>query len=154
MTATIPTLTWAQVPRPLRLLARWITIAQAAGYGVSLAFARQMASRFDNLSGTDSHELLLSAHSHLLGMTALFALSGACYALCSKPKEPLRSAAIVSPFAAIMTAFTAVWLMRFSPAFSVLLLTAHIVMAVTFYYQIIITLRELRAVRKAESSTR
>ena len=91
---SLPTLTWAQVPRPLRLLARWITIAQAAGYGVSIAFARQMAARFDGPAGADNHALLLSAHSHLLGMTALFALSGACYALCSKPKDPLKSVAI------------------------------------------------------------
>jgi hypothetical protein len=149
MTATT-TLTWAQVPRPLRLLARWITIAQAAGYGVSIAFARQMAARFTNPAGADSHELLLAAHSHLLGMTALFALSGACYALCAGPREPLKSAAIVTPFAAIMVAFTAVWLMRFSPDFVMLLAAAQVVMAVVFYYQIVVTLRELRAVNKSE----
>jgi len=151
MTATTPTLTWAQLPKPLRTLARWITIAQAAGYGVSIAFARQMAARFANATGAENHELLLSAHSHLLGMTALFALSGACYALCATPKEPLKTWAIVTPFAAIMVAFTAVWLMRFSLAFSVLLLASQAVMAVVFYYQIVVTLRELRAVNKSES---
>ena len=144
-------LTWSQVPRPLRTLARWITIAQAAGYGVSIAFARQMAGRFTSPAGADNHELLLAAHSHLLGMTALFALSGACFALCSTPKEPLKSLAIATPFAAIMIAFTAVWLMRFSPDFAVLLVAAQVVMAVVFYYQIVLTLRELRAVNKAES---
>lgn len=147
MTATTPaSLTWARVPRPLRTLARWVTIAQAAGYGVSIAFARQTAARFRNVEGADIHELLQSAHSHLLSMTALFALSSICYALCSKPREPLKSVAIAAPFAAILTAFTALLLMRFSPAFSLLLLTAHLVMAVAFYYQIIVTLRELRAV--------
>ena len=149
MTDTISPLTWARVPRSLRTLARWITIAQAAGYGVSIAFAREMAARLRNANGVDTHELLLSAHSHLLGMTALFALSGLCYALCSRPKEPLKTIAIAAPFAAILVAFTAVWLMRFSASFSGLLLAAHGVMAVVFYYQIIVTLRELRAVNKS-----
>lgn len=144
-------ITWKRLPRPLRLLARWITIAQAAGYGVSIVFARQTAARFANAAGPDMHEVLLSAHSHLLSMTALFALSGVSYALCSTPKEPLKSVAIAAPFAAIMVAFMAVWLMRFSAAFSMLLLSAHVVMAVVFYYQIIVTLRELRAVNKLGS---
>jgi hypothetical protein len=149
--ADAPTLTWAQVPRPLRILARWVTIAQAAGYGVSLALARKSAARFRAPAEADISELLLSAHSHLLGMTALFAASGVCYALCASPREPLRSLAIRTPFAAILAAFTAVWLMEYSRAFSWLLLVAHLTMAVVFYYQIIITLRELRKVRKLES---
>lgn len=151
MTATRPPVTWAQVPKPFRVLARWITIAQAAGYGVSIAFARQMAGRFAGPGGADNHELLLAAHSHLLGMTALFALSGTCYALCSRPREPLKTMAIAAPFAAIMVAFTAVFLMRFSPAFALLLVAAQLAMAVVFYYQIVVTLRELRAVNKLES---
>jgi len=142
---------WAQVPRSLRVLARWITIAQAAGYGVSIAFARELAARFRSAEGVDAHELLLSAHSHLLGMTALFALSGACYALCAGPREPLKTWAIATPFAAIMVGFMAVWLMRFSSAFSALLIACQVVMAVVFYYQIIVTLKELRAVNRLES---
>ncbi len=152
------TLTWAQVPRPFRILARWITIAQAAGYGVSLAFARQTADRFQPDPGdgvplaAGAPELLLSAHSHLLGMTALFALSGLCFALCSRPTGRLKHALIATPFFAIMLAFTAVWLMKYAHGFVWVLLAANIVMAVVFYTQIIVTLRELRAARRAEAA--
>jgi len=138
--------TWADVPHPFRVLARWITIAQAAGYGVGLAFARQNAARFEGADGTvrAANELLLSAHSHLLGMTALFALSGVCFALCSKPTGRIKTLMISAPFFAIMLAFTAVWLMKYWPVFVWLLLGANVVMAVVFYAQIMITLRELR----------
>lgn len=142
--------TWANVPRPFRTMARWITVAQAAGYGVSLAFARHTAARFANPSVDQTQELLVSAHSHLLSMTALFALSGVSFALCSRPAEPLKTWVLSAPFAAILTGFTAVWLMRYSPLFSWALLASHLVMAVAFYFQIIVTLRELRRVRTVE----
>ena len=139
-------LTWAQLPETFRVLARWITIAQAAGYGVSIVFARQTAQKF--LAGAgDSHELLLSAHSHLLGMTALFAISGAMFALCERPAEPLKRTVLVAPFAAIMIAFVSLWLMRITPLFTWPLMAANVVMAVAFYFQIIVTLRELRKQR-------
>jgi hypothetical protein len=141
------TLTWAQVPPPLRTLARWITIAQAAGYGVSLAFARQTARRFlAGGSGADAHEMLLAAHSHLLGMTALFALSGLCFALCTWPKGRWKPALLATPFAAILLAFTALWLMAYAPGFAMLLLAANVVMAVVFYVQVVVILRTLRRV--------
>jgi len=145
-------LTWADVPHPFRVLARWITIAQAAGFGVGLAFSRQNAARFARAGDTAmaAQELLLSAHSHLLGMTALFALSGVSFALCSRPTGKLKTLMISAPFFAIMLAFTAVWLMKYAYGFVWLLLACFIVMAVVFYAQIVITLRELR---KAPSST-
>jgi len=147
----VTTFTWADVPKPFRVLGRWVTIAQAAGFGVGLAFARQNAARF---SGSDSainaHELLLSAHSHLLGMTALFALSGLCFALCSKPEGPLKTALISLPFLAIVLAFTAVWLMKYAYGFVWVLLAAMVVMSVCFYWQIIVTLRELRRLKNAQ----
>lgn len=141
-------LTWAQMPPTFRTLARWITIAQAAGYGVSIVFARKTAQRF-LVGGGDSHDLLLSAHSHLLGMTALFAMSGIMFALCEKPSEKVKGIVLVAPFAAIMIAFVAVWLMRFSPLFTWPLLAANLVMAASFYFQIIVTLRALRRARSA-----
>lgn len=147
---SVTTITWADVPQPFRVLARWITIAQAAGFGVGLAFARQNIARFS--SGPDgatlvAHDLLLSAHSHLLGMTALFALSGVCFALCRTPTGSLKTALLSAPFFAIMVAFTAIWLMKYAHAFVWLLLAANLLMTVVFYWQIIVTLRELRKAR-------
>lgn len=142
------TLTWSRVPPLYRSLARWITIAQAAGYGVSIVFARQTAARFLAAGGpgADTHELLLSAHSHLLSMTALFALSGFFFGLCERPGEPLKRVVLLAPFAAILIAFMSVWLLRVSPVFTWPLLAANLVMAVAFYIQIIATLRALRKV--------
>ena len=145
--------TWADVPRTFRTLARWITIAQAAGFGVSLVFARQDASRFlTSGNGADIHDLLQSAHSHLLGMTALFAMSGFCFALCERPRDPLKSVVLAVPFLAIMLAFVAVWLMKYSLLFAWVLVGANLVMTVAFYIQIIATLRALRLQRGRDGS--
>lgn len=146
----MPTVTWADVPKPFRVLGRWVTIAQAAGFGVGLAFARQNMERFNSSPDTVSsvNQLLLSAHSHLLGMTALFALSGICFALCSKPEGALKARLISLPFLAIVLAFTAIWLMKYWYAFVWLLLAAMLTMSVCFYWQIIVTLRELRSLAK------
>ena len=141
--------TWSAIPQPFRVLARWITIAQAAGYGVGLAFARQNAARFNSSDGAAVNELLLSAHSHLLGMTALFAMSSLCFALCDKPVGTLKNVIIAAPFAAILLAFTAIWLMKYAGGMVWVLGLSFIVMTVVFYTQIIVTLRSLR---KAASS--
>ena len=133
---TAPTLLWRDVPRSLRLVARWVTIAQAAGYGVSLVLVPRMPR---------SPDMLLSTHAHLLGMTALFALSGACFALCERPAGRWKSAIIVVPFIAILTAFTAVWLASaLDHRFVWLLRVTGAVITVAFYTQTVVILRALR----------
>ena len=144
--------TWASVPRTFRTLARWITIAQAAGFGVSLVFARQTANRFlAGAGGPDLPILLQSAHSHLLGMTALFAMSGFCFALCERPRDPVKSVVLAAPFLAIMLAFVAVWLLKYSLLWAWVLVAANLVMTVAFYIQVIATLRALRLQRTADN---
>jgi hypothetical protein len=139
--------TWASVPRTFRTLARWITIAQAAGFGVSLVFARETARGFLTSGSADPHQLLQSAHSHLLGMTALFAMSGFCFALCERPRDPLKSIVLAAPFLAIMLAFVAIYLMKYSTLFAWVLIAANLVMTIAFYVQVIATLRALRIQR-------
>jgi len=151
MTA-LTSLTWDDVPRPIRVLARWITIAQAAGYGVSIAFARETVGKFRSGGNIDTHELLLSAHSHLLSMTALFALSGFCFALGTIPREPLKSWVLRAPFVAILVGFTAVWLAKYWAPLVWMLVACQLLMAVAFYWQIIVTMRELRRVRRADAA--
>lgn len=150
--------TWASVPRPVRQLARWVTIAQAAGYGVGLALVRQALNLpGSEASGTDGPsvaepltQMLLSTHSHLLGMTALFTISGIAFSLCERPGDPWKQRILIAPFVAIVTAFTAVWLMKYwHGPFSWVLVAANVAMAVAFYTQIIVVLRELRRVRTA-----
>jgi len=133
---------WRGVPHPFRELARWVTIAQAAGYGVSLAMLPRVPHSPDMLPG---------AHAHLLGMTVLFAISGFLFAVCERPTGPWKARLIVAPFVAILVAFTAVWFAKvFDHRFVWLLPVTGLVMTVAFYMQTVVILRELKAARDAD----
>jgi hypothetical protein len=141
MTSSIHDITWRDVPHPFRFLARWVTIAQAAGYGVSLAMVPRMPR---------SPDMLLGAHAHLLGMTALFAITGFLFAFCERPAGAWKTRILAAPFVAILVAFTAVWLAKeLDHRFVWLLPVTGVVMTVAFYVQIIRILRELRAAARA-----
>jgi hypothetical protein len=136
--------TWRDVPAPFRTLAYWVTIAQAAGYGVSLAMVPRVPH---------SPDMLLAAHGHLLGMTALFAISGFLFAFCEKPGGAWKSRILAAPFLAILVAFTAVWFAKeLDHRFVWLLPVTGLVMSVAFYTQIIRILRELKAARRADAA--
>jgi hypothetical protein len=94
-------------------------------------------------------EMLNITHTHLLGMLVIFVLSGAALALCERPSERWRRFLIVEPFAALLTSFSAMWLMRYAdPAFSWLLTLSSGLMALTFYVQSFFVLRELAGFRE------
>lgn len=165
-------MTWQQAPPALRTLARWTTYVLVVGYTVSVAFAYHTtrlvpsgaASRY---RGTDPAlaqsarvplqfpkpigEMLLSTHTHLLTMALIFAVTGACFALCRWPKdERWKRFLIAEPFAAILVSFGAMWLMRFVDArFSYLLFASSTLMAATFYLQAGVVLWELRGSERA-----
>ena len=155
-------LTWSALPRPLRVLARWLTIVQVVGYTTSLLFVwyttqmvpRGIAERYRGSDPAASDaamnfpksfaEMLTITHTHLLSMAAIFALSGAILALCRRPSEWWRTGLIIEPFIALLTSFTAMWLMRYlDPRFSWLLALSSGSMAVVFYLQAWWILREL-----------
>ena len=137
-----PAPTWRDVPRPLRVLARWVTIAQAAGYGVSLALVPRMPH---------SPDMLLGAHAHLLGMTALFAITGLLFAVCERPAGAWKTRLIAAPFLAILVAFTAVWFAKsFDQRWVWALPVTGLVMTVAFYTQTVIILRELKAAARED----
>ncbi len=155
-------LTWSGLPRPFRALARWLTIVQLVGYTTSLLFVwytthlvpRGIAERYRGADPSASDaamtfpksfaEMLTITHTHLLSMAAIFALSGATLALCRRPSERWRSGLIVEPFVALLTSFTAMWLMRYvDPRFSWLLALSSGSLAVVFYLQAWWILREL-----------
>lgn len=164
-----PPLTWSRVPAPLRTLARWVTMVQAVGYTVSLLFVFHTthltpAGAAARYRGTDPAlsegamrfpkplgEMLLSTHTHLLGMAVIFAMSGAAFAWCAWPRsEWWKRFLIAEPFAAILVSFSAIWLMRYvDPRFGWLLMASSTVMAVTFYLQTFVILRELRGADRA-----
>lgn len=157
-------LTWRQVPAPIRSLARWATIVNAAGYAVAIAFVRHttslspagVASRYrgeDPSAATGAMqfpkplaEMLLSTHTHLLGMTTLFVISGLCFALCPRPAGRWKAFLLAEPFAATLVSFAAIWLTRFVDArFAWLLFASSTSMALVFAIQTAVTLRELHA---------
>jgi hypothetical protein len=158
------TLGWSDVPLPLRTLARWLMIVQAVGYTTALIFVHHTTGLTP--AGAAAHyrgaedaatgamqfpkslaEMLTTTHNHLLSMAAIFAFSGACLALCAWPSVRWRRILIAEPFASLLVSFSAMWLMRYAdPRFSWILVASSSLMALTFYVQVGIVLRELRRV--------
>ena len=157
-------MTWRDVPAALRTLARWVVIVQLVGYTTSLVFVWRttrvtppgIEARY---RGSDPEavppgaalqfpksfaEMLTITHTHLLSMAVIFVITGIGVALCSRPSERWRRILIAEPFAALLVSFTAMWLMRYAdPRFSWLLEASSTVLAVTFYVQSYLILREL-----------
>lgn len=161
VTAT-PPLTWRRVPSTLRALALWLTIVQAVGYTTSLLFVHHTTGmtpvgvaahyRGADTTATDAamefpktySEMLTITHTHLLAMAAIFTFSGFALALCERPSDRWRRALIVEPFVALLVSFASMWLMRYVGAgFSWLLSASSALMALTFYIQTWLILREL-----------
>ena len=155
-------ISWPGLSRPLRALARWVTIVQLVGYSTSLLFVWQttrlhpagIAERYrgaDSASAEEAMvfpksfpEMLTLTHTHLFGMAAIFALSGLCLALCTRPSSRWRTILLVEPFVALLVSFSSMWLMRYlDPRFSWLLALSSSTMAIAFYGQAWFILREL-----------
>ena len=163
--------TWRSVPASLRTLARWVTIVQLVGYTASLVFVWHttrlvppgVATRYRGADplATDGAmqfpkslaEMLTITHTHLLSMVVIFLLTGLGVALCERPAERWKRRLIAEPFGALLVSFSAMWLMRYvDPRFSWLLEASSAVLAVTFYWQSYLILRELRRVEREAHS--
>jgi len=161
-------MTWKDVPAPFRTLGRWITIVQLVGYTTSLVFVwhttrlvpTSVATRYrgadpDVTDGAMQFpksfgEMLTITHTHLLSMAVIFLLTGLGVALCASLSERWRRFLIVEPFCALLVSFSAMWLMRYvAPGFSWLLEASSFLLAVTFYVQSYLILRELHRVERA-----
>ena len=157
--------TWRGLSPALRSLARWVVIVQLVGYTTSLVFVWHttrlvppgIESRY---RGTDPEaaqgagamqfpksfaEMLTITHTHLLSMAVIFVISGIGIALCERVTERRKRWLIAEPFGALLVSFSAMWLMRYvDPHFSWLLEASSAVLAMTFYLQSYLILRELR----------
>jgi hypothetical protein len=90
-------------------------------------------------------EMLTITHTHLLSMAVIFVLTGIGVALCTRPDERWRRFLIVEPFVALLVSFSAMWLMRYVDGhFAWLLEASSAMLAITFYVQSFLILRELR----------
>jgi hypothetical protein len=154
--------TWRGVPPVLRSLARWVVIVQLVGYTTSLVFiwhtTRMVPSGIESrYRGADPEgvqgamqfpksfaEMLTITHTHLLSMAVIFVITGIGVALCERVGEPWKRFLMVEPFVALLVSFSAMWLMRYAdPRFSWLLEASSSVLAVTFYVQSYLILKEL-----------
>ena len=164
--------TWRGLSPALRSLARWVVIVQLVGYTTSLVFVWHttrlvppgIESRY---RGTDPEaaqgatgagagagamqfpksfaEMLTITHTHLLSMAVIFVFTGIGVALCEWIGERWKHFLVAEPFVALLVSFSAMWLMRYvDPRFSWLLEASSSVLAVTFYVQSYLILRELR----------
>lgn len=162
------TWSWAAMPRSVRTLARWITIVQLVGYTTSLVFvwhttrlvpagvsARYGGAAVDSLASEAMQfpksfgEMLTITHTHLLSMAVIFMITGIGIALCSRLSERWRRFLIAEPFGALLISFSAMWLMRYvDPRFAWLLEASSALLAITFYVQSFLILRELSGVNE------
>ena len=159
---TLPT--WAEIPAPLRRLARWVTVVQLVGYTTSLAFVWHttgmrptgVADRYRGVDpssqGPDAamqfpkplEEMLRITHTHLLSMLVIFLISGATLLLCARVTPRWKRFLVAEPFVAILVSFGALWGTRFvDPRFAWILMASSGLMAMTFYLQCALVLREL-----------
>jgi hypothetical protein len=157
-------LTWRTLPPAIRTLARWITIVQLVGYTTSLVFVWHTTQLVPSgiaghYRGTDPEvstaamefpksfsEMLTITHTHLLSMAVIFVLTGLGVALGAGPSEGWKRFLIAESFCALLVSFTAMWLMRYvDPRFAWLLEASSSILAVTFYVQSWLILRELGA---------
>lgn len=156
--------TWAGIPVPLRRLARWVTLVQLVGYTTSLAFVYHTtrlapAGIADRYRGVDPaqqaadapmqfpkpmEEMLRITHTHLLSMLVIFLLSGLTLLCCARVADRYKRFLVAEPFVAILVSFGALWGTRFGdPRFAWLLMASSGLMALTFYLQCALVLREL-----------
>ena len=160
-------MTWKDVPAPFRTLGRWIAIVQLVGYTTSLVFvwhttrlvpagvaARYRGANPEVTEGAMQFpksfaEMLTITHTHLLSMAVIFVLTGLGVALCASVSERWKRFLIVEPFCALLVSFSAMWLMRYvAPGFSWLLEASSFLLAVTFYVQSFLILRDLHRVER------
>lgn len=155
--------TWATVPSSVRTLGRWITVVQLVGYTTSLVFVWHTTRLVP--AGVSSHyrgaavdslasgamqfpksfsEMLTITHTHLLSMAVIFVITGLGIALCARVSERWRRFLIAEPFCALLVSFSAMWLMRYvDPHFAWLLEASSALLAITFYVQSFLILREV-----------
>ena len=158
--STGPSVSWRMLPAPARDLGRWATLIQLVGYTTSLVYVWHTTRLTpegiaDHYRGAERAEgalqfaksfaeMLTITHTHLLAMAVIFVVSGLSLVLCERVSVRWKRILVVEPFVALLVSFGAMWLMRYAhPGFALLLGLSSSLMAVTFYGQCFLVLREL-----------
>lgn len=146
-----------QLPRDAKILVTAFLATLTLGYASGLAYVfltteMRPSGMAGHYAGSDDEremkfaksplELVQTTHNHVLSLSMLFAI--VCGLLLAVEISPrLRHALIIESFAAIVTSFGSLWLVRYaSPRFAWLLLASGIAMAATFFASVALILRE------------
>ena len=87
-------------------------------------------------------------HNHILSLSLIFFAVGGIFYFSSIASGTLKSFLMIEPFAAIVTTFGGIWLMRYvSPAFTYLVILSGLTMGLCFAAMVILILVELSARR-------
>jgi hypothetical protein len=145
-------------------LARWVTLVQLVGYTTSLAMvwyttgmrAGGIADRYRGVDPATApadapmqfpkpmEEMLRITHTHLLSMLLIFLVSGSTLIFCGRVSPRWKRFLVAEPFVAILVSFGALWGTRFGdPRFAWLMAASSGSMALVFYTQCALVLREL-----------
>jgi hypothetical protein len=156
------------LPRDAKVLVTAFLVVLTIGYSSGLAYVfatTRMAPRGigSHYAGSEDEtemkfpkgpiELVQTTHNHVLSLSLLFGVLGALL-LGARIPSRLRRALIIESFAAILTTFSALWLVRYvSRAFSWLALASGLAMAISFYAMVGILLFEVWRRGGGESSS-
>ena len=154
----MPALSLRHLSRDAKILVTAFLVVLTLGYTTGLAFVyatTRMAPRGigAHFAGSDderemkfpksSLELIQTTHNHVLSLSLLFGVLGALL-LAAEMSSRLRRALIIESFAAILTSFSSLWLVRYvSRGFSWLLLASGVAMAVSFYATVALLIVEV-----------
>lgn len=90
-------------------------------------------------------EMLNIIHTHILTMTIIFSMSGLITLMTSVTSPSLKKFIILEPFYGILATFFGLWMTRYvHSAFSWITMASGIMMALAFFVQCFLVVRELR----------
>jgi hypothetical protein len=92
--------------------------------------------------GASLAELARVSHIHLFGISLIFLLTGAIFALSTVPVW-LRVAMVVAPYVSIVADIGSWWFTKYDPAFGVVVVTGGALMGFSLAVQILVSLWEM-----------
>ncbi len=146
------------LPRDAKVFLTAFLVVLTLGYASGLSYVylttrmipRGIASHY---AGSESEtemnfpksplELIQTTHNHILSLSVVFALVGGLL-FGAEISARLRLALVVESFAAILTSFGSLWLVRYvSPLFAWVLLASGIAMAASFFIAVALVITDM-----------
>jgi hypothetical protein len=150
------------LPVPQKVLLTSFLILVSLGYATGLVFVEfQTSLRSEGVQrqflgspeggGEDElafekspREMLVFLHNHLLGLSLIFLAVGGIFSLAAHIPPTVKAVLIAEPFAAVLTTFGGIALMRFiSPGWSWLVVISGSSMGLAYVTMVALSLREM-----------